>query len=252
MPLLTGAAEPLQTGGALTKAGAGFDAAAPNGDGGAMRPDPKRLFDIFGAALGLVLLALPLALVALVVAIGLGRPVFFRQVRPGIGGRPFRLIKFRTMLDAVDSDGKPLDDAVRLTRLGRFLRASSLDELPELWNVLRGDMSLVGPRPLLMHYLPLYSPEQARRHEVRPGLTGWAQVNGRNALSWPEKLALDVWYVDHRSFRLDLRILLMTVARVLARAGISAEGSETMPEFRGESARAETDRALTPGSASKS
>jgi lipopolysaccharide/colanic/teichoic acid biosynthesis glycosyltransferase len=138
------------------------------------------------------------------------------------------------MLDASDADGRPLDDAQRLTRFGRFLRATSLDELPELWNVLKGDMSLVGPRPLLMHYLPLYTLEQARRHDVRPGLTGWAQVNGRNALSWPEKLAFDTWYVDHRSFRLDLKILLMTVAKVVSRSGIAAEGSETMPEFRGE------------------
>ncbi|MGZ8285467.1 MAG: sugar transferase [Allosphingosinicella sp.] len=195
--------------------------------------DPKRPTDIALSALGLVVLAPVLAAVAVAVAVALGRPVFFRQVRPGLGGKPFRLVKFRTMLDAVGPDGKPLDDARRLTRFGRFLRASSLDELPELWNVLRGDMSLVGPRPLLMHYLPLYSPEQARRHDVRPGLTGWAQVNGRNALGWPEKLALDVWYVDHRGFRLDLKILLMTVAKVLSRAGIAAEGSETMPEFRG-------------------
>ncbi|HYW16167.1 MAG TPA: sugar transferase [Allosphingosinicella sp.] len=197
------------------------------------RFDPKRLTDIVLSAGGLVVLSPVLVLVAAAVAAGLGRPVFFRQVRPGFQGRPFRLIKFRTMLDAVDSDGNPLDDSERLTRFGRLLRASSLDELPELWNVLTGDMSLVGPRPLLMRYLPLYSPEQSRRHDVRPGLTGWSQVNGRNALSWPDKLALDVWYVDNRSFRLDLRILLMTVAKVLSRSGIAAEGSETMPEFRG-------------------
>lgn len=195
--------------------------------------DPKRPTDILLSALGLIVLAPVLAGVAAAVAVALGRPVFFRQVRPGLHGEPFRLVKFRTMLDAAGPDVTPLDDARRLTRFGRFLRASSLDELPELWNVLRGDMSLVGPRPLLMQYLPLYTPEQARRHDVRPGLTGWSQINGRNALGWPEKLALDIWYVDHRSFRLDLKILLMTVARVLTRAGIAAEGSETMPEFRG-------------------
>ena len=197
------------------------------------RFDPKRLTDMILSAAGLVVLAPVMAGVALAVAIALGRPVFFRQVRPGLHGKPFRLIKFRTMLDAVGPDGKPLDDARRLTRFGRFLRSSSLDELPELWNVLKGEMSLVGPRPLLMHYLPLYSPEQARRHDVRPGLTGWSQVNGRNAIGWPEKLAFDTWYVDNRSFALDMKILAMTVARVLARSGIAAEGSETMPEFRG-------------------
>ncbi|HEX8063303.1 MAG TPA: sugar transferase [Allosphingosinicella sp.] len=197
------------------------------------RFDAKRLTDIVLSAAGLVVLAPVLAVVAAAVAAALGRPVLFRQVRPGLHARPFRLIKFRTMLDAVDADGEPLDDAQRLTRFGRFLRASSLDELPELWNVLKGEMSLVGPRPLLMQYLPLYSPEQARRHEVRPGLTGWSQVNGRNALSWPEKLALDTWYVDNRSFGLDLRILLMTIAKVVSRAGISAEGSATTPYFRG-------------------
>jgi lipopolysaccharide/colanic/teichoic acid biosynthesis glycosyltransferase len=197
------------------------------------RFDPKRLTDILLAAAGLIVLAPVMAAVAAAVAVALGRPVLFRQVRPGLHGKPFRLIKFRTMLDSVGADGKPLDDARRLTRFGRFLRSSSLDELPELWNILRGDMSVVGPRPLLMHYLPLYTPEQARRHDVRPGLTGWSQVNGRNALSWPEKLALDTWYVDHRSFRLDLRILLMTMAKVVSRSGIAAEGSDTMPEFRG-------------------
>jgi lipopolysaccharide/colanic/teichoic acid biosynthesis glycosyltransferase len=213
------------------------------------RVDSKRLTDILLSALGLVLLAPVMAAVAVAVAVALGRPVLFRQVRPGLGGRPFRLVKFRTMLDAVGPDGTSLADAERLTRFGRFLRATSLDELPELWNVLRGDMSLVGPRPLLMQYLPLYSPEQARRHEVRPGLTGWAQVNGRNALSWADKLALDTWYVDHRNLRLDLRILLLTVASVLSRAGIAAEGSETMPEFRGNEP-GPTDSPLTDGSAS--
>jgi lipopolysaccharide/colanic/teichoic acid biosynthesis glycosyltransferase len=210
------------------------------------RFDPKRLTDIALSAGGLVVLAPVLAVVAVAVAVALGRPVFFRQVRPGLHGRPFRLIKFRTMLDSVGPDGNPLDDSERLTRFGRFLRASSLDELPELWNVLTGDMSLVGPRPLLMRYLPLYSPEQARRHEVRPGLTGWSQVNGRNALSWPDKLALDVWYVDNRSFRLDLRILLMTVAKVVSRSGIAAEGSETMPEFRGNGEAREVGAAPAP------
>ena len=198
------------------------------------RFDPKRMTDILLSAAGLVVLAPVLAAVAVAVAVALGRPILFHQVRPGLHGKPFRLIKFRTMLDSVGPDGEPLDDSERLTRFGRFLRASSLDELPELWNILRGDMSLVGPRPLLMRYLPLYTPEQARRHDVRPGLTGWSQVNGRNALTWPEKLALDTWYVDHRSFRLDLRILFMTLARVASRSGIAAEGSETMPEFRGE------------------
>ena len=200
------------------------------------RFDPKRLTDVVLSAGGLVVLAPLLAVVAVAVAVALGRPVFFRQVRPGLHGRPFRLIKFRTMLDSVDSAGNPLDDAQRLTRFGRLLRSTSLDELPELWNVLTGDMSLVGPRPLLMQYLPLYSPEQARRHNVRPGLTGWSQVNGRNALGWPEKLALDTWYVDNRSFALDLKILLMTVAKVVSRSGIAGEGSETMTEFRGSEA----------------
>lgn len=159
----------------------------------------KRLFDITAAAFALLLLGLPLVLLVLLVRRKLGHPAFFRQTRPGLHGRPFQMVKLRTMTDARGPDGALLSDAERLTPFGRFLRASSLDELPELWNVLRGDMSLVGPRPLLMEYLPLYSPEQARRHEVRPGITGWAQVNGRNAIGWEEKFALDVWYVDHRS-----------------------------------------------------
>jgi lipopolysaccharide/colanic/teichoic acid biosynthesis glycosyltransferase len=163
----------------------------------------------------------------------MGSPVFFRQTRPGLHGRPFEMIKFRTMRDAVDAQGRPLPDAERLTRLGRFLRSSSLDELPELWNVLRGEMSLVGPRPLLMEYLPLYSPEQARRHELRPGVTGWAQVNGRNAISWEEKFALDVWYVDNRSLWLDLEIIWLTIRKVIKRDGISAAGEATMPKFTG-------------------
>ncbi len=193
----------------------------------------KRLIDIVGSAGGLALL-LPVVLsVAIAIRLQLGSPVLFRQTRPGLHGRPFTMLKFRTMLDAHDAQGRPLPDSERLTRLGRFLRSTSLDELPELWNVLRGEMSLVGPRPLLMEYLPLYSAEQARRHEVRPGVTGWAQVNGRNALSWEEKFALDVWYVDHRSLALDLKILLLTVRKVFVREGISAEGEATMPVFTG-------------------
>ena len=159
--------------------------------------------------------------------------MLFRQDRPGLHGRPFEVLKFRTMLDAAGPDGRPLPDAERLTGLGRFLRRTSLDELPQLWNVLRGDISLVGPRPLLMQYLPRYSPEQARRHEVCPGITGWAQVNGRNALTWEEKFELDVWYVDHWSLALDLRILAMTAWRVLRGAGVAQAGHATMPEFMG-------------------
>lgn len=193
----------------------------------------KRLFDLL-LSLGLALvLALPLLLLWVVVRRKLGSPALFRQVRPGLHGRPFMMVKFRTMTDERGADGELLPDAQRLTAFGRFLRASSLDELPELWNVLRGDMSLVGPRPLLMEYLPLYSPEQARRHEVRPGITGWAQVNGRNAVSWDERFKLDVWYVDHRSLWLDLRILWLTVRKVLVREGISAQGEATMPRFTG-------------------
>lgn len=193
----------------------------------------KRTFDFVLAGLGLTILAPVLLATALAVRLTLGAPVLFRQLRPGLHGRPFLLYKFRTMRDAVDANGEPLPDVERLTGLGRWLRRTSLDELPELWNVLRGDMSLVGPRPLLMEYLPLYTPEQARRHAVRPGLTGWAQVNGRNALGWDERLALDVWYVDHRSLRLDLGILLLTVWRVIRRVGINQEGHATMDRFRG-------------------
>ena len=192
----------------------------------------KRAFDLLVSAVALLVLSPLLVLIALLVLADLGRPVLFRQRRPGLDGRPFELVKFRTM--RADSGGAGVaGDSARLTRLGRFLRATSLDELPELWNVARGEMSLVGPRPLLMQYLDRYTPEQARRHDVRPGLTGWAQVNGRNALSWEEKFALDTWYVDHRSFALDLRILLMTVGKLLRPRGISAEGSATMPEFMG-------------------
>ncbi len=193
----------------------------------------KRIFDFTASALGLMILAIPLALLAWQVRRKLGSPVFFTQVRPGLHGAPFKMVKFRTMTDERGPDGALLPDAQRLTPFGRFLRASSLDELPELWNVLKGDMSLVGPRPLLMEYLRLYTPEQARRHEVRPGITGWAQVNGRNAISWTDKFALDVWYVDHRSLWLDVRILWRTVRKVLLRDGISAEGEATMPAFKG-------------------
>jgi lipopolysaccharide/colanic/teichoic acid biosynthesis glycosyltransferase len=196
----------------------------------------KRLFDLIAASLGLLVLALPLLALAWQVRRKLGSPVLFTQVRPGLHGKPFRMVKFRTMTDARDASGALLPDAQRLTPFGRFLRASSLDELPELWNVLRGEMSLVGPRPLLMEYLPLYSPEQARRHEVRPGITGWAQVNGRNAIRWADKFALDIWYVDHRSLWLDVRILWLTIRKVLVRDGISAAGEATMPRFEGDKA----------------
>ena len=172
-------------------------------------------------------------IVAVLVLVRLGRPVFFYQVRPGKNSRPFEMVKFRTMLDARDSSGGLLSDSERLTKFGRFLRSTSLDELPELWNVLKGDMSLVGPRPLLVEYLPLYSERQSRRHEVRPGITGWAQVNGRNAISWDEKFELDVWYVDNQSIWLDVKILWLTVKKVIVRDGITAQGDVTMPIFRG-------------------
>lgn len=193
----------------------------------------KRACDILGAATALLMLAPLLILLASAVRFALGTPILFRQRRPGLHGCPFELIKFRTMTGETDGQGALLPDERRLTRFGRWLRATSLDELPELWNVLKGDMSLVGPRPLLMEYLPRYSIEQARRHEAKPGLTGWAQVNGRNALSWEEKFRLDVWYVDQQSILLDLRILLMTFWQILARKGISADGHATMPPFRG-------------------
>ncbi|RRV29815.1 sugar transferase [Pseudomonas sp. o96-267] len=194
----------------------------------------KRLFDLVSASLALLLLFPVLLLVAWLVHRRLGSPVLFRQVRPGLHGEPFEMVKFRTMRDAVDTEGNALPDAERLTPFGRFLRSTSLDELPELWNVIKGDMSLVGPRPLLMEYLPLYSAEQARRHEVRPGITGWAQVNGRNAVSWPEKFALDIWYVDNRSLLLDIRILFLTIKKVFVREGISAEGQATASRFTGD------------------
>ncbi|HBO1437497.1 TPA: sugar transferase [Pseudomonas aeruginosa] len=193
----------------------------------------KRLFDIVASLLGLLLLSPVILFVAWQIRRKLGKPVLFRQVRPGVGGHPFEMIKFRTMRDAVDANGNALPDVERMTPFGNFLRSTSLDELPELWNVLKGDMSLVGPRPLLMEYLPLYSVEQYRRHELRPGVTGWAQVNGRNALSWEERFELDVWYVDNRSFWLDLKIILMTLKKVFVREGISADGEATMSKFTG-------------------
>ena len=193
----------------------------------------KRLLDFTAALLGLIALALPLLILIALIRRKLGSPVFFTQVRPGMHGKPFKMVKFRSMLSERSTDGELLPDAVRLPPFGRFLRSTSLDELPELWNVLKGDMSLVGPRPLLMEYLPLYSPEQARRHEVRPGITGWAQVNGRNAISWEDKFKLDVWYVDHCSLWLDIKILWLTVKKVLVREGISAAGEATMGKFTG-------------------
>ena len=193
----------------------------------------KRFFDFVLTAMALLLLGIPLLFLTLQVRRKLGSPALFRQIRPGLGGRPFEMIKFRTMTDERNSTGLLLPDADRLTPFGRFLRASSLDELPEFWNVLKGDMSLVGPRPLLMEYLPLYSTEQSRRHDVRPGITGWAQVNGRNALSWEEKFKLDLWYVDNCSVWLDIRILGLTVRKVVWRDDISAAGEATMPRFIG-------------------
>lgn len=194
----------------------------------------KRVFDLFVAGVALMLMAIPLAVLIFLVRSRLGSPVFFRQTRPGLHGKPFKMIKFRTMTDQRGPDGALLPDAERLTAFGRFLRSTSLDELPELWNVLKGEMSLVGPRPLLMEYLPLYSKDQARRHEVAPGITGWAQVNGRNALGWVDKFKLDIWYVDNRSLLLDLKILWLTVKKVLVREGISAAGEATMSRFTGE------------------
>ncbi|MGQ9682324.1 MAG: sugar transferase [Anaerolineae bacterium] len=193
----------------------------------------KRFLDVALGALALVLVAPLLVLVALAVWLVMGRPLLFRQVRPGLGAKPFTLLKFRTMAEACDENGHRLPDAQRLGRLGWFLRSSSLDELPELINVLRGEMSLVGPRPLLMQYLERYTPEQMRRHEVRPGITGWAQVHGRNAITWEERFALDVWYVDHQSLWLDVRILALTLFKVLKREGIAAPGQVTMHEFMG-------------------
>ncbi|MCS3831913.1 lipopolysaccharide/colanic/teichoic acid biosynthesis glycosyltransferase [Aeromonas veronii] len=193
----------------------------------------KRLFDIVASFGALLLFSPIIALVAWKIRKNLGSPVLFRQTRPGLNGRPFEMVKFRTMKDATDVHGNILPDAERMTPFGNKLRSSSLDELPELWNVLKGDMSLVGPRPLLMQYLPLYSKEQARRHGVRPGVTGWAQINGRNAISWEDKFKLDVWYVDNHSFWLDFKILLLTVKKVFMKEGISENGHVTMTAFNG-------------------
>lgn len=193
----------------------------------------KQLFDTLSALLGLIVLSPVLIITAILVRIKLGSPVLFRQQRPGLHAQPFYVYKFRTMTDQRDADGQLLPDEVRLTPFGKLLRRLSLDELPQLLNVVKGDLSLVGPRPLLMQYLPLYSPEQARRHEVCPGITGWAQVNGRNAISWEEKFKLDVWYVDNQSFLLDLKILWMTFNKVFKREGISQEGQATMEAFKG-------------------
>lgn len=193
----------------------------------------KRLLDILFSTLGIILLSLVFIVVSVLVKLKIGSPIFFRQQRPGKNGKVFEIIKFRTMLDTSDESGKLLSDAERLTKFGIFLRSTSLDELPALFNVLKGDMSLVGPRPLLVDYLELYSDEQARRHEVRPGITGWAQVNGRNAISWEDKLQLDIWYVDNRSLILDIKILFMTIKKVVKREDISAAGEATMPVFTG-------------------
>lgn len=193
----------------------------------------KRLVDILGSAIGLLLLSPAIVFVAILISKKLGSPVIFRQIRPGKNGIPFEMMKFRTMRDALDASGNPLPDSERMTSFGSLLRSSSLDELPGLWNVLKGEMSLVGPRPLLMEYLPLYTKEQYRRHDVKPGITGWAQINGRNAISWEDKFKLDVWYVENHSFWLDFKILLFTVKKVFVREGISAEGQATMQKFTG-------------------
>jgi len=194
----------------------------------------KRIFDVISAGLAIVLLSPVILVVALLIRRKLGSPIIFRQVRPGLAGKPFEMVKFRTMKDSVDGSGAPLPDAERLGPFGRLLRSSSLDELPELWNVLKGEMSLVGPRPLLMEYLPLYSAHEFRRHEVRPGITGWAQVKGRNSIGWKEKFELDVWYVENKNFWLDLKILFLTVKKVIKRDGVSAEGEATMSKFKGD------------------
>lgn len=193
----------------------------------------KRFFDLVATCVSLFLLIPVLLVLATWIRMQMGSPILFRQTRPGRNGKPFEMIKFRTMRDDVNPSGELLSDADRLTPLGRRLRSTSLDELPGLWNVLKGDMSLVGPRPLLMEYLPLYSPKQARRHEVRPGVTGWAQVNGRNAISWDRKFELDVWYVDNRTIWLDIKIIWLTIRKILNRDGISATGEATMPKFKG-------------------
>lgn len=197
------------------------------------RAGVKSAVDRLTAVIALLILSPIMAVMAVIIRVRLGRPVLFRQLRPGLNAEPFELIKFRSMLTTVDPGGRPLPDADRLTPLGQFLRSTSLDEMPQLWNVLRGELSLVGPRPLLMKYLPRYTPRQARRHEVKPGITGWAQVNGRNAISWEEKFELDVWYVEHWSLWLDVKIIALTVLRVLRRDGITSVGHATMPEFKG-------------------
>lgn len=194
----------------------------------------KRLFDLLLILLGLPLLLSLFVITALLVRIKLGSPILFKQVRPGMNARPFTMIKFRTMTDERDEHGKLLPDEVRLTQFGQFLRSTSLDELPELWNVIKGEMTLVGPRPLLVEYVPLYTDQQARRHEVRPGVTGWAQANGRNAISWEDKFELDVWYVDNQSFWLDMRIIWLTLYKVVKRDGVAADGEATMARFTGD------------------
>jgi len=193
----------------------------------------KRLTDVIISVAGLVLLAPALIFLATLIKINLGSPVFFKQVRAGKGAKPFMIFKFRTMLNTTESNGHLLPDQERITPFGSFLRRSSLDEFPELWNVLKGDMSLVGPRPLLMEYLPLYSPEERRRHNMRPGITGWAQVNGRNGISWEDKFKYDIWYIENHSFWLDAKIVLITIKKVLMREGVSAAGDATMPKFTG-------------------
>jgi lipopolysaccharide/colanic/teichoic acid biosynthesis glycosyltransferase len=197
----------------------------------------KRIFDLLVSIFGLFILVLPLVFLAILIYFKLGSPIFFRQIRPGLYGQPFIIYKFRTMRDELGSGGLLLSDAERLTPFGSFMRATSLDELPELFNVLKGDMSLVGPRPLLTEYLLLYTPKQARRHQVRPGITGWAQLNGRNAISWEDKFNLDLWYVDNHSMWLDIKILFITLKKVLMREGINADGHATMPRFIGTNAR---------------
>ena len=197
-------------------------------------PFSKRIFDFTFALIGLIILSPILLLTAVFVRVLIGTPIFFKQQRPGYKGRPFYIYKFRSMTNRLTRDGSLLPDAERLTRFGSFLRSLSLDEFPELFNILRGEMSFVGPRPLLMEYLPLYSPEQMRRHDVMPGLTGWAQVNGRNAVDWPSRFNMDIWYVDHWSFWLDIKIILISVWKVLSREGISQEGQSTVEYFKGE------------------
>jgi len=201
----------------------------------------KRGVDILGSALLLISLLPILLILSVLIAIFLGRPVLFCQIRPGLYGVPFRMIKFRTMTNVRDARGVPLPDEQRMTRFGKFLRATSLDELPELWNVLKGDMSLIGPRPLLMEYMPLYTPEQNRRHELRPGITGWAQINGRNAITWPEKFKHDVWYIENCGFGLDVKIIFLTIKKVLCREGIRQAGFATADKFTGQCNNMPTD-----------